>query len=359
MIDNILQNVKASLQSGILTLGPHMKQFEDNFSNYLGIKHSLGVTSATAGLHLAMLALDVQNGEVIVPSKTFVSTPNAAIYCSAKPVFCDVDPLTYNMDPSSLKKLITKKTKAIIPVHVAGNPCEMDEIMEIADSNSIPVVEDAAHAHGATYKGKKCGTIGKIGVFSFYPDKILSSSDGGAVVTNDKEIADRVHLLRNVGRAALGQYDVLEIGFNYRMNEMQAILVQEQLKHITEMLEKRKLLAQRYDQNLNNIENLGIQAKKEYVSHSYYAYVIRVHGINRETFRAYLKERGVESSPMFEPIYLTTKYLGMYSEYKQGLNPVSEKVSMETISIPLHPGLTLEDVDYVSDVVISAMRDLS
>lgn len=355
-IGRILDNVKASLESGILTLGPHTRRFEENFAKYLGCSKVLGVTSATAGLHVALLALGITSGEVIVPSKTFVSTANAPIYCGAKPVFCDADPSTYNMDINYLKRVITEKTKAIIVVHVAGHPCEMTEIMELARSRSIPVVEDAAHAHGAEYKNRKCGTIGDIGVFSFYPDKILSSSDGGAIVTDDDKIAEKVHLLRNIGRPALGQYDVLEIGYNYRMNEMQAILANEQLSLLPFMLEKRRSLAERYNKNLKEVDGIVIPYSKPYVRHSYYAYVIRVLGIERMTFRNTLLEKGVESSPMFDPVYLSTRYLNMYEEYKIGLNPVSEQISKETISIPLHPALSEDDIDYVSDVLLSTMR---
>lgn len=356
-IDRILDNVRASLESGILTLGPHTRRFEENFARYLGCSRVLGVTSATAGLHIALLALGIASGEVIVPSKTFVSTANAPIYCGAKPVFCDIDPSTYNMDTNYLKQAITEKTKAIIVVHIAGHPCEMDEIMELAQSRAIPVIEDAAHAHGAEYKNRKCGTIGDIGVFSFYPDKILSSSDGGAVVTNDEKVAEKVHLLRNIGRPALGQYDVLEIGYNYRMNEMQAILANEQLSLLPFMLEKRRTLAERYNRNLKDIDGMIVPYSKPYVRHSYYAYVIRVLGIERIIFKNILLEKGVESSPMFDPVYLSTRYLNMYEEYKAGLNPVSEQVSKETISIPLHPALGESDVDYVSDVIISTIRD--
>lgn len=357
--ERILSRVKDALNSGVLTLGPNVKKFEEDFGKYLGMSHVLGVTSATAGLHLAMLALEIHDGEVIVPSKTFVSTANAPIYCGAKPVFCDIDSETYNMDPNFLKKLISPKTRAIIPVHVAGHPCDMDEIMEIANSKGIPVVEDAAHAHGAEYKGRKCGTMGIIGVFSFYPDKIMASSDGGAVVTNDKRLADRIHLFRNVGRQALGQYDVLEIGYNYRMNEMQAILVSEQLSLLPEMLKARRALARRYDGNLLDVDGIITPPVKGYAMHSYYAYVIRVPKFDQEKFRKYLSENGVESSPMFKPVYLSSRYLGMYSEFKPGLNPISEKISQETASIPLHPGLTEEDIDYTSQVIISATRTLA
>ena len=183
----IQKNINQSLKIGRLSLGKNVSEMEKRFAKYLKIKYAVAVSSATAGLHISLLSSNIkQSDEVIVPPKTFISTANAVIYCNAKPIFCDVDEDSFNLDPKKLQKLITKKTRAIIPVHIGGNICHMDEILEIATKNNLAVIEDAAHAHGATLQKKKAGTFGDLGVFSFYPDKVMASSDGGIIVTNNK-----------------------------------------------------------------------------------------------------------------------------------------------------------------------------
>jgi len=200
-IDKIQKETKKILLNGQLTLGKNVKNFESKFAEFIGTKYAIAVSSGTAGLHLSLISKNIKKGdEVIVPAKTFISTANAAIYCNAKPIFCDVDEETYQIHPEKLKKLITNKTKAIIPVHLGGNVCPMKEILEIANRNNIPVIEDAAHAHGSTFYEKKAGSLGLMGVFSFYPDKVMASSDGGIIVTNNRNLCEKIYALRNVGR---------------------------------------------------------------------------------------------------------------------------------------------------------------
>ncbi|MDA4118173.1 MAG: DegT/DnrJ/EryC1/StrS family aminotransferase, partial [Thaumarchaeota archaeon] len=346
----ILRDIEAVLESGRLTLGPRLKEFESQFAGKVGATFSVGVTSATAGLHMSMLALGIKPGdEVIVPAKTFVSTANAPVYCGAKPVFCDVQPDSMNMDPKDLRKLVTTRTRAVIPVHVAGQPCDMDEIMEVCDANSIDVVEDSAHAPYALYKEKVAGTIGKIGVYSFYPDKVIASSDGGMLVTADEELADRLHLLRNCGRRNLREPDIVSIGYNYRMNELQAVLGIHQLKTLDEMLETRRLLARYYDEQLEGMEGIAAPTTAPGRTHDYYAYVVFLEGFDRDAFQAKLAERGIETALMFKPVYLHKPYLDM--GYGPGLCPVAEQISENTVSIPLHPGLSTDDAGYVIDEI--------
>ncbi len=344
-IKRIQDNIAKAIKNGRLTLGKNLEVFEKEFAKYMGTKYACGVSSGTSGLHLSMLGLGVKDGdEVIVPDKTFISTANAAIYCNAKPVFCDVDEHAFQIDPTKLKKLITKKTRAIIPVHLAGNVCEMDEILEIAQGSNIPIVEDAAHAHGSTYKGKKAGSFGKLGVFSLYPDKIMASSDGGILVTNDKSIYEKIMLLRNVGRKNLGKYDFSVIGYNYRMNEIQAILAAEQLRLLPHMIKRRREIAAIYDSELATMRMLRIQQIQPYVKSAYYAYVLRLIKGNLEELRKKLAKHGIESSPMFASLHKTGPYQKLSDKTKC---PVSEKLDNQTFTIPLHPGMTNIQVNYV------------
>jgi perosamine synthetase len=338
------------LHTGQLTLGKNVESFEDNFTRFLGMKYGVAVSSATAGLHVALLSLDIKQGdEVIVPAKTFISTANAASYCNAKPVFCDVDDDTFQIDPAKLANLITKRTKAIIPVHIAGNVCQMDEILEISDKKGIPIVEDAAHAHGATQRKKKAGTFGDIGVFSFYPDKIMASSDGGILVTNNQKIFEKAILYRNVGRPLIGKYDFSVIGYNYRMNEIQAIIAQEQLRLLPLMLKKRRNIAKTYDENFFKLENIQKQKILPEVISAYYAYVLRLDKGNLDNLRNKLSKKGIQTSPMFTTLYKAKPY----SKMKIQKCYVSEKLDSQTFSIPLHPNLSETQIDFVSKSLIT------
>jgi len=346
-ITKIQSQIRKVLRSGQLTLGKNVSSFENSFARFLNMKYGIAVTSGTAGLHVALLSLNIKKGdEVIVPAKTFISTANAAVYCNAKPIFCDVDEDTFQIDPANLSKLINKRTKAIIPVHIAGNVCKMDEILEISRKKGIAVVEDAAHAPGATLRKKKAGTFGDIGVFSFYPDKVMASSDGGIMVTNNRNIYEKAILFRNVGRPLIGKYDFSVIGYNYRMNEIQAIIAIEQLKLLPMMLKRRRKLAKIYDDSLNSIKNIKKQKITPEVEPSYYAYVLRLLRGNLSSLRNTLLKKGVETSPMFTTLYKTKPYLKLIKTTLEKC-PISEKLDKQTFTIPLHVGMTNNQVEYV------------
>lgn len=350
-IPRIQERIGEVLKNGRLTLGPYVETFENKFAKFEGIENAVGVTSATAGLHLCMLALNIKKGdEVIVPSKTFISTANSVVYCNAKPVFCDVDAQSYQLDPQKLEKLITEKTKAIIPVHLGGNMCKMDEILEIATKKNISIVEDCAHAHGSTFHGRKSGTFGQLGVFSLYPDKIMASSDGGIIVTNDSSLYEKIQLLRNVGRKKLGQDMFSEIGYNYRMNELQAILALEQLDILPKMINRRRQVAKIYDSAFDGIERLEKQYIPSFVKSSYYAYIMRLKKGNLKKFLNKLTERGVEQSLMFISIYKHKAYEKIFGR-RLGLCPISEKLDEQTFTIPLHAGITDDEIQYVIKTV--------
>ena len=346
-ITRIEKDIKKILISGQLTLGENVHSFESKFAKFQKIKYACGVSSGTAGLHLSLLALDVKKGDqVIVPAKTFISTANAALYCNATPIFCDVDEYTFQMNPSKLKKLINKNTKAIIPVHLGGNVCPMNEILEIANKENIPIIEDAAHAHGATYNKKNAGNFGLLGVFSFYPDKVMASTDGGMIVTNDSKLAERLELLRNVGRKKLGNHDFSIIGYNYRMNEIQAIFGNEQLRILPYMLKKRRAIADIYNSELNQLSTIQIQKINSNVTSAYYCYIIRLLKGNLKNLRKHLANFNIETSSIFTSIYKTKPYEKIFGK-RNGLCPISEILDDQTFTIPLHPGLKQKDIFYI------------
>ncbi|PJC50681.1 MAG: hypothetical protein CO032_03555, partial [Nitrosopumilales archaeon CG_4_9_14_0_2_um_filter_34_16] len=343
----IQKKIAKAIKNGRLTLGNNLEEFEKDFAKYLGVKYVCGVSSGTAGLHLSLLGLDIKSGdEVIVPSKTFISTANAAVYCNAKPIFCDVDEYTFQMDPKKLEKLITKKTKAVIPVHLGGNVCDMNEILEIGKKYNVSIIEDAAHAHGSTYNKKKAGTFGTMGVFSLYPDKIMASSDGGIMVTNSNSLYEKIMLLRNVGRKNLGKYDFSAIGYNYRMNEIQAILAIEQLRLLPDMIKRRREIAFAYDSAFKNMKKLEIQKIYPNIKSSYYAYILRLTKGNLGNFRKKLSEKKIETSPMFTSLHKMKIYQKMYGKIINTC-PVSEMLDTQTFTIPLHPGMSNGQVNYV------------
>lgn len=349
-INNIQIKIKQILESGQLTLGKNVKELENRFSKFIGSRYSVAVSSATAGLHISLLGLGIKSYEVIVPAKTFISTANAAVYCNSKPVFCDVDEFTFQMDHTKISTLLTKKTKVIIPVHLAGNVSPMEEISDIAKRNNLEIVEDAAHAPGSTLNGKKAGTFGSTGVFSFYPDKVIASSDGGIVSTDNKKLYEQLLLFRNVGRKKIGEYDFTEIGYNYRMNEIQAVLALEQLRLYPDIIKKRKKIAKIYDEELSSLNNLKIQKIHQNVNSVYYAYVVRlVHG-NLNLLRRKLELRGIETSPMFFTLYNTSAYKKLYGK-EVNQCPISEKLDSQTFTIPLHPSMTENQIFYVIKMI--------
>ena len=345
-IQKIQNKISLALKNGQLTLGENVDVFEKKFARFTESRFACGVSSATAGLHISLLSLGIkQNDEVIIPSKTFISTANAAVYCNAKPIFCDVQENTFQIDPNHVKKLITKRTKAIIAVHLGGNVCDMNQLLEISKQNNIPIIEDASHAHGATLNRKKAGTFGLTGVFSFYPDKVMSSADGGIIITKDSNVYEKILELRNVGRKNLGEHNYNRIGYNYRMNELQAVLLNEQLRLLPSMLKKRREIAKVYDKQLQSINNVVRQSIPKSVKSSYYAYILRLTKGNLEKLRKKLYQKGIETSPMFTTVYK----MKAYADIIDNVHPckISEKLDKQTFTIPLHPGLTRNEMNKV------------
>lgn len=335
--------VHATLESGHFILGPAVSKFEASIASYLGVDHAIGLASGTDALVLALRALDISAGdEVIVPAYTFFATAGTVMSVGAKPVFVDIDPATYEIDITKIEERITSKTRAIIPVHLYGQPADMDRILEIANRHGLRVIEDNAQAFGSTYHGRKTASIGDIGCLSFFPTKNLGAfGDGGMTVTNDPALAERMRMLRTHGWKK--KYYSEEVGYNSRLDAMQAAILQAKLPHVDEWNEKRRAVATRYTAKLNP-QGITTPVECEWGRHVYHLYIIR--SDRRDELQAFLKQKGVASEVYYPlPPHLSTpcRKFGC----KEGDYPYAEKAAHETLALPLYPELTIEQQDQV------------
>jgi len=335
------------VRSSAFILGPDVKQFEAEFATFCEAEHAIGVDSGTSALELALRAFEIGPGdEVITAANTFIATVLAISYVGAKPVLVDVDPLTYNIDPTQITKAITKKTKAIIPVHLYGQPVDMDPIMEIAKKHSLFVIEDACQAHGSRYKGKRAGSIGHAAAFSFYPSKNLGAyGDGGIITTNDAKIAESIRMLRNYGEKAKYHHDLQ--GYNRRLDTIQAAVLRVKLPHLDAWNANRRRHADMYDELFTG-SNLVIPTVASFAEPVWHLYVIQVD--DRDNIRNKLGERGVSTGIHYPiPIHLQKAYQNL--GYKNGDFPVTEKLADRILSLPMYAELTPDMVKYTVDSV--------
>lgn len=330
-------------EKGNFILGKNVIEFENSFSEYCGSKFAVGVNSGTDALFLGLMSLAIGKGdEVIVPAFTFIATALAVSYTGAKVVFADINEKTYNIDVEKVEKAITKKTKAIIPVHLYGQPADMDGILSIAKKYNLKVIEDAAQAHGAEYKGRQTGSMGEIGCFSFYPTKNLGCfGDGGMIVTSDKKIFEKLLMLRDYGR--VGRYEHILKGYNSRLDTLQAVVLNEKLKYLDKWNKMRQKNAAIY----NNLLKIGKDIKTPFLAeertHVYHIYGIRIK--NRDSVYEQLRNNGIGALIHYPiPLHLQKAYSEL--GYKKGDFPVAEKVADEIISFPMHPFLKQEEIGY-------------
>lgn len=350
--EEINNAVLGVMQSAHFVLGPQGKALEEEIAGYHGVKHAVAVASGTDALHLALLAAGIKRGdEVITTPFTFIATAEAISYVGAIPVFVDIDPDSFNIDITKIGPAITKRTKAILPVHLYGHPVDMDRLMEIAKKHNLKVIEDCAQSFGAEYHGKKTGAIGDFGCFSFFPSKNLGGyGDGGMVITDDAKQAEHLLSLRNHGSTV--RYYHNEIGFNSRLDEVQAAILRIKFKHIDAYNAKRGNNAALYSKHL---AGAGIQTPSEQVGtkHVFHQYTIRVK--NRDGVKQKLDKGGITSSMIYYPVplHLQTAYkdLGM----KSGSLPVSEQAAHEVLSLPMYPELTVDQIIKVADAVKKAL----
>ena len=346
--EEMSQAIQRVVKSGWFILGEEVKKFEEEFSKYVGTKYGIGVNSGSDALFLALKALGIgKDDEVITVSHTFISTVDAIVRNGAKPIFADIDLDTYCIDVTKIEEKITNKTKAILPVHLYGHPADMQEIMELAKKYNLFVIEDTCQAHGAEYKGKRVGSIGDLGCFSFYPIKNLGTyGDGGMVVTNNEELAEKLRMLRNYGQPKKYYHNF--VGVNSRLDEIQAAILQVKLKYLDEWNGRRRKVARLYNEILKDSE-IVTPIEKEYAKHVYHLYVIRYR--DRGKLQQYLSEKGIQTQIHYPvPVHRQKAYLDL------GVNdqlPVTEMICNEILSLPIHAWLKKEEVD---DISISVKR---
>jgi dTDP-4-amino-4,6-dideoxygalactose transaminase len=361
------QAVLRVLRSKWLSTGPATERFEKAFSAYLGQGYAIAVANGTAALHLALASLGIRDeDEVILPSLTFVATANAVLYLGAKPVFADiVDADDLSISPLEIEKKITKKTKAILVMHYGGYSCDMQSIMDIARRHGLYVVEDAAHAPGAEYQGKKCGVLGDIGCFSFFSNKNLVTGEGGMVATRHKEWAEKVRRMRSHGMKALSwnkyhghlsSYDIEKLGYNYRTTEIQSALGLLQLKKLDRNNRRRKKLVEIYRKELKETKEISIPFSHFKGIPSYHIFSILVAPfVDRNRVMERLKDFGIQSSIHYPPVHLFSLYRGQFG-YKKGDLPKTEDVSQREITLPLYPLLDTGDVKWIVKKLKEAIR---
>jgi dTDP-4-amino-4,6-dideoxygalactose transaminase len=353
------------LESGWITTGPRTFDFEKQLASYVGAAHAVALSSCTAAIHVALAALGIGEGdEVITSTLTFCSTANVVLHLNAKPVFADVEPGTLTIDPEDVKRKMTSRTKAVIPVHYAGHPCRMDEIAEIARKKEIRVVEDAAHALGAVYKGKNVGTISDVTCFSFYAIKNITTGEGGAVVLDDSVLAERIRLysLHGMSRDAWKRYtsagswyyEVLYPGFKYNMTDIQAALGLCQLKRLDDFISRREQIASTYENAFSSLEEVSSLCVDGGVRHGRHLYPILLNlerlSIDRARFIEELKAENIGATVNFVPVHMHPYYRDKFG-YKKGDFPVAENAYDRLISLPLYPGMVDKDVDDVTEAV--------
>jgi perosamine synthetase len=357
------QAVLEVLHSGVLSIGPKIEAFEKRFARFVGVKHAIAVSSGTAGLHLALIAAGVKEGdEVITPPFSFVASANAILYVGGKPVFVDIDPRTYNIDPEKIERAITPKTKAMLVVHILGQCAAMDEIIAIAKKHKLKIIEDACESLGATYEGrgareKMAGTFGESGVFAFYPNKQMTTGEGGMIVTNDKKRDALFRSLRNQGRGKNRNWlDHERLGYNYRLPEMSAAVGLAQLENIDFLIRERQRIARWYSARLAPYPEL---ITTPYVAlqntHTYFVYTVLLpSGVSREKVMQSLKKKGIATKPYLPSIHLFSFYRERFG-YRAGNFPVSEDVSKRVLALPFYIGLKKEDVAYISKKLLQVL----
>lgn len=358
--NNDKKEVMKSLNQRWLTNGPFLKKFENKTKQFIGSKHAIGVGSATHALHLSVKSLGIGPGdEVLVPTFTFAATANAVTYCGGKPILVDVTNNTFTIDPAKIRKKITKKTKGLIVVHYGGQSCDMDEIKQIARSAGIKLIEDCAHALGSTYQRKKCGSIGDAGCFSFYPTKVITTGEGGMITTNLSNVGEKVKLLRSHGMSVQAKdreaklqwkYDIVDLGYNYRMDEIRAALGISQFKRVKKINEIRIKIAKKYDTLLRKIKGITIPQRHKDRNHIYHLYTIKIekdYQITREELFKKLSNKGIGTSVQYFPLHLMSFYKKKYNINSKKF-PNANVLKDQVLCLPIFPQMTLKQIEYVT-----------
>jgi len=343
----------------ISSKGKYIEKFEDKFSHYCGCRYGVSTTSGTTALHLAIASLGISKGdEVIVPAFTMIATVFAIIYAGAKPILVDSEPETWNIDVGQIEEKITPQTKAILPVHIYGHPCDMEPILDIARRHGLYVIEDAAEAHGAEYKGKRVGGISDIGCFSFYANKIITTGEGGMIVTNKREIAERARSLKDLAYSKERRFLHTDLGFNYRMTNIQAAIGLAQFHRIDELVERRRKNAHLYNGLLKDIEGIKLPVEKEWAKNVYWMYSILIEnefGISRDELVHRLAEKGIETRTFFIAMHQQPVFANMRL-FKRESYPIAEELSRRGLYLPSSSGLSEEEIGYICGAIKEIKR---
>jgi perosamine synthetase len=349
-----VEEVVKVLKSGFIAQGPNVAEFEEQFADYVGVKYAVASSSGTTALHLALLAAGVNSGdEVITTPFTFAATGNSVLYVGAKPVFVDIDKETYNINTEKIEEAVTDKTKVIMPVHLYGQPADMDPINEIAEEHDLIIIEDAAQAHGALYNNKKTGSLGDMGCFSFYPTKNMTTSEGGIITTDNEEMADMARILRAHGES--GRYTHITLGYNFRMTDIAAAIGVVQLKKLDKFNEKRIDNANFLTSKIDDIDGIKPPYVSENVRHVFHQYTVRVEKSKRDQLMNFLNSNGIGTGIHYpKPIYQQKLYqeMGISASCYE-----AENASSEVLSLPVHPSLTTDDLESIVNVLKEASTE--
>jgi perosamine synthetase len=345
-----IDSVVEVLRTPNLSLGPKLSEFERKIAEFTGTQYAVAVSSGTSGLHLCVRALGIREGdEVITTPFSFVASANVMLYERAKPVFVDIDPETLNIDASLVEEKIGDATRALLPVHVFGYPCDMDLLVQIAARHNLKIIEDACEAIGAEYNGKRIGKFGDCGVFAFYPNKQMTTGEGGVIVTDNRKIAQACRIMRNQGRESRW-LEHPYLGFNYRISDINCALGIAQLERIHEMLECRERVARMYHERLKGLNSLKVLGSSPYVKRSWFVYVVilgtQFTREDRNGIISALADKGIETNDYFSPIHLQSFYREMFG-YKRGDFPVTESISDRTIALPFYNHLGETEINFV------------
>lgn len=343
-----ISGVIGVLKSGYLSLGPRYIEFENKIAKYVKTKYACAVSSGTTGLHLCVRALDLKEGDEVITSPfSFISSSNCLLYERVKPVFVDIEEETFNMDPEKIEKAITKKTKAILIVHIFGQTADMDPIMKIAKKYKLKIIEDACESLGSTYKGKMAGTFGDVGVYAFYPNKQMTTGEGGMIVTNSEKIYKLCDSMRNQGRNDKGDWLAhVRLGYNYRIDEMSASLGITQLKKIEWMINKKRQIVKWYENELSNKPDVLVPKIGKYRTHSWFVYVVRFLNNKRNSLMAELGKKSIQTKPYMPVIHLQPFMKKMFG-YRMNDFPIAEKIAAESLALPFYIGLTEKDIRHI------------
>ncbi len=357
-----LEYVTDCIKSGwVSSKGQYVEQFEKSFSNYCNCKHGIATTNGTSAIHLALASIGIKEGdEVIVPTFTMIGSVFPILYCGAKPVLVDADPETWNMNVEQIEDKISDKTKAIMPVHIYGHPCDMDHIRSLAKKYGLYIVEDAAEAHGAEYKGQKAGGLGDVGCFSFYANKIITCGEGGMLTTNNEKIAEHACSLKDLSYAEPKKrvYVHSEVGYNYRLTNLQAAVGLAQFERIEELVEMRRRNAQLYKEHLTDVEELTLPVERQWAKNVYWMFSVLLAPdckLSRDELMVKLSSSGVESRPFFVPMHMQPVFRKMHL-FEGESYPISEDLSRRGLYLPSSSGLKPVEIQHVCTQLMEILK---